>query len=88
MYKLMFASQAAERLRQQYLGEFMSTRLGSQKKVDIVSASSREADGRQYYDVEVRHGLERPAATMQLAWKATVHISRWTTLDCIFSFAS
>lgn len=46
--------QAAERLRQQYLSEFMSTRLGSQKKVDILSASSREADGRMYYDVEVR----------------------------------
>jgi PsbP len=46
--------QAAERLRQQYLSEFMSTRLGSQKKVDILSASSREADGRLYYDIEVR----------------------------------
>lgn len=44
---------AAERLRQQYLGEFMSTRLGSQKRVEILSASSREADGRQYYDIEV-----------------------------------
>lgn len=49
--------QAAERLRQQYLSEFMSTRLGSQKKVDIVSASSREADGRLYYDIEVRRAL-------------------------------
>jgi PsbP len=45
--------QAAERLRQQYLSEFMSTRLGSRKKVDIISASSREANGRLYYDIEV-----------------------------------
>ncbi len=47
--------QAAARLRQQYLGEFMSTRLGSQKKCEIVSATSRTADGRLYYDIEVGH---------------------------------
>lgn len=55
--------QAAERLRQQYLSEFMSTRLGSQKKVDILSASSREADGRLYYDIEVSRHWWRTACT-------------------------
>ena len=45
--------QAAQRLRQQYLSEFMSTRLGSRKTADIISASSRSAEGRLYYDIEV-----------------------------------
>lgn len=46
--------QAAQRLRQQYLGEFMSTRLGSQKKAEILSAKTRVAGDRTYYDVEMR----------------------------------
>lgn len=66
--------QAAERLRRQYLGEFMSTRLGSQKKVDILSASSREADGRRYYDVEMRaqsYASRSPLASTQAEINAT-----------------
>mmetsp|Transcript_408 Transcript_408/g.1207 ORF Transcript_408/g.1207 Transcript_408/m.1207 type:complete len:279 (+) Transcript_408:94-930(+) len=46
--------QAAERLKQQYLGEFMSTRLGSQKKAEVLSAKERTVDGRTYYDIEMR----------------------------------
>jgi hypothetical protein len=67
--------QAAERLRQQYLSEFMSTRLGSQKKVDILSASSREADGRLYYDIEMQaqsFASRSPLASTQAEVNATV----------------
>lgn len=46
--------QAAQRLKQQYLGEFMSTRLGSQKKAEILSAQTRVAGDRTYYDIEMR----------------------------------
>lgn len=46
--------QAAQRLKQQYLGEFMSTRLGSQKKAEILSATTRTAGDRLYYDIEMR----------------------------------
>ncbi len=47
---------AAERLLKQTLEEFMSTRLGSRKEAEVVSASQREVDGRLFYDVEVRIG--------------------------------
>ncbi len=46
---------AAERLLKQTLEEFMSTRLGSRKEAEVVSASQREVDGRLFYDVEVRN---------------------------------
>lgn len=49
--------QAAQRLKQQYLGEFMSTRLGSQKKAEILSATTRTAGDRLYYDIEVVSSL-------------------------------
>ena len=51
--------QAAQKLKQQYLGEFMSTRLGSQKKAEVLSAKERFDDGRMYYDIEVnaRHAI-------------------------------
>ena len=45
---------AADRLLKQTLDEFMSTRLGSRKQAEIVSASRRDADGRAFYDIEVR----------------------------------
>lgn len=45
---------AAERTRQQYLRELLSTRIGVKRTADVVSASDREAsDGRKYYDLEV-----------------------------------
>ncbi|XP_006664107.1 psbP domain-containing protein 1, chloroplastic [Oryza brachyantha] len=45
---------AAERVLQQYLTEFMSTRLGVRRTSDILSASSKVADdGKLYYEVEV-----------------------------------
>uniref|UniRef100_J3NE81 PsbP C-terminal domain-containing protein n=1 Tax=Oryza brachyantha TaxID=4533 RepID=J3NE81_ORYBR len=44
---------AAERVLQQYLTEFMSTRLGVRRTSDILSASSKVADdGKLYYEVE------------------------------------
>lgn len=49
--------QAAQQLKQQYLGEFMSTRLGSQKKAEVLSARERFDDGRMYYDIEVNARL-------------------------------
>lgn len=45
--------EAAKRLLNQTLDEFMSTRIGSRKEADIVSFSQREAGGRLYYDIEV-----------------------------------
>lgn len=45
---------AAERTKQQYLRELLSTRLGVKRTTDIVSAAERtEQDGRKYYDLEV-----------------------------------
>lgn len=45
---------AAERVLQQYLTEFMSTRLGVRRTSNILSASSKVADdGKLYYEVEV-----------------------------------
>ena len=45
---------AAERTRQQYVQELMSTRLGIKRTADVVSASERIAsDGKKYFDVEV-----------------------------------
>lgn len=45
--------EAAKRLLNQTLDEFMSTRIGSRKEADIVSFGQREAGGRLYYDIEV-----------------------------------
>lgn len=46
---------AANKLLDRFLNkEFMSTRLGIRRQGEVVSASSREKDGRLYYDIEVR----------------------------------
>jgi hypothetical protein len=58
---LPWIAQAAQRLKQQYLGEFMSTRLGSQKKAEILSAQTRVAGDRTYYDIEVKPLLLSPS---------------------------
>ena len=45
---------AAERSRNQYLTEFMSTRLGIKREAEVRSAERRLApDGKLYYDLEV-----------------------------------
>ena len=45
---------AAERTKQQYLRELLSTRLGVKRTTDIVSAGERIGpDGKKYYDLEV-----------------------------------
>jgi hypothetical protein len=47
-------SDAANKLLDRYLNkEFMSTRLGIRRQGEVVAASSREKDGRVYYDIEV-----------------------------------
>lgn len=47
--------QAARNVLQQYLTEFMSTRIGVRREANIVSTNSRIGnDGRLYYEVEVR----------------------------------
>lgn len=47
-------SDAANRLLDRYLNkEFMSTRLGVRRAGEVLSASSREKDGRTYYDIDV-----------------------------------
>ncbi|RVW97804.1 PsbP domain-containing protein 1, chloroplastic [Vitis vinifera] len=47
--------EAGKKVLQQYLTEFMSTRLGVRRESNIVSTSSRVADdGRTYYQVEMR----------------------------------
>lgn len=62
-------AEAAARLKSQYLGEFMSTRLGSRKVVDILSANTRKADdGKLYYDIEMRarsYASRNPLASTQ-----------------------
>ncbi|CAD7695197.1 unnamed protein product [Ostreobium quekettii] len=46
---------AAQRILQQYLAEFMSTRIGVQREGDIISAEQRTGpDGKLYYDVQIR----------------------------------
>lgn len=48
-------SDAANKLLDRYLNkEFMSTRLGVRRQGEVLAASSREKDGRVYYDIEVR----------------------------------
>lgn len=45
----------AEKIKSQFLEEFMSTRLGVKREAEVVKASSRVGrDGKEYYDVEVR----------------------------------
>ncbi|KAI7844093.1 hypothetical protein COHA_002234 [Chlorella ohadii] len=47
--------EAAERLKQQFLEEFMSTRLGVRRTAEVVSAVPREGPGgRTYYDIQTR----------------------------------
>ncbi len=46
---------AAERTKQQYVSELLSTRLGVKRTTSVLSANDRIAsDGRKYYDLEVR----------------------------------
>lgn len=48
-------SDAANKLLDRYLNkEFMSTRIGIRRQGEVLAASSRDKDGRKYYDVEVR----------------------------------
>lgn len=48
-------SDAANKLLDRYLNkEFMSTRIGIRRQGEVLAASSREKDGRLYYDIEVR----------------------------------
>lgn len=48
---------AAAALLDRYLNkEFMSTRLGISRSGEVLGASQREADGRLYYDIQVRIG--------------------------------
>uniref|UniRef100_A0A0D9Y0F7 PsbP C-terminal domain-containing protein n=1 Tax=Leersia perrieri TaxID=77586 RepID=A0A0D9Y0F7_9ORYZ len=57
---------AAERVLQQYLTEFMSTRLGVRRTSNILSASSKVADdGKLYYEVEVN--IKSYASSNELA---------------------
>lgn len=47
-------SDAANKLLDRYLNkEFMSTRIGIRRQGEVVAASSREKDGRVYYDITV-----------------------------------
>lgn len=47
--------EAAQRTLDQYLEEFMSTRIGIRKEAEVVSAVERTgADGLQYYDIQTR----------------------------------
>lgn len=51
---------AAERTKEQYFRELMSTRLGVKRTADIISATERLGpDGRKYYDLEV-HAASLP----------------------------
>ncbi|KAG8048980.1 hypothetical protein GUJ93_ZPchr0009g2488 [Zizania palustris] len=57
---------AAERVMQQYLTEFMSTRLGVRRTSSILSASSKVSDdGRLYYEVEMN--IKSYASSNELA---------------------
>lgn len=70
-------SDAANKLLDRYLNkEFMSTRLGIRRQGEVVAASSREKDGRVYYDIEVggpqaasSHGVV--VAVTEEAWAET-----------------
>jgi len=45
---------AADRTKQQYLSELLSTRLGVRRTTSVLSAEERTAsDNRKYYDLEV-----------------------------------
>lgn len=57
---------AAEKVEKQLLTEFMSTRLGVQREVENVSATSRTGDdGKEYYDIVTR--IRSYASRQQLA---------------------
>ena len=50
--------QAAKKVLQQQLTEFMSTRIGVRREANVTATRSRVADdGRLYYEVEVRHAI-------------------------------
>lgn len=57
---------AAKRTLEQYLEEFMSTRLGVRRTGEVISASSRTgSDGQTYYDIQTR--VKSYASRNQLA---------------------
>jgi len=59
-------AEVAERLRREYLDEFLSTRIGVRREGKVVDAVRREGeDGKAYYDVRVR--IVSYASTSQLA---------------------
>jgi len=58
--------QAAEKQKEQYLTEFMSTRIGVKREAEVVDATARTAsDGQEYYDIEIR--LKSYATRQQMA---------------------
>ena len=58
--------EAAEKLRKEYLDEFLSTRLGVKREAQVVNAVKREGnDGKVYYDLQIR--MTSYASTNQLA---------------------
>ena len=58
-----------QRTLAQFLEELMSTRLGVRREGEIVSATARTADdGKEYYDVEVRHGGCRQGSEDICCW--------------------
>jgi len=47
--------QASQRILDQFLEEFMSTRIGVKRSAEVVSAAARTADdGQLYYDIQIR----------------------------------
>jgi hypothetical protein len=66
---------AAERTKQQYLSELLSTRLGVRRTTDVVSAQERTAsDNRKYYDLEVGCATHHGLPFSFLFWRAMLKI--------------
>jgi hypothetical protein len=68
---------AARKVLNQYLTEFMSTRIGVRRDSKILSSASRIAsDGKLYYDIEVRSPLLLPLSIFDryvfLLWYTTL----------------
>ena len=58
--------EVAEKLKKEYLDEFLSTRIGVKREGKVVGAVRREGgDGRGYYDIRIQ--IESYASTQQLA---------------------
>jgi len=58
--------EVAEKLKKEYLDEFLSTRIGVKREGKVVDAVRREGgDGRGYYDIRIQ--IESYASTQQLA---------------------